>query len=99
MVGGAISTAFRCSSNGGPLNQGVRYFDQHPDEAVNYISTVLDYSEEDAREWLKTVRFETDVKGVKMDTVDKTVEILQKAGAVGEDVNTAIMVGIAKEEE
>ncbi|KAL8830964.1 MAG: hypothetical protein Q9191_001144 [Dirinaria sp. TL-2023a] len=81
------------------LNQGIRYFDQHPDEAVKYISTELDYSEEDAQEWLKTVRFATDAKGVKMDTVEKTVEILQKAGVVGEDVNTAMMVGIAKEEE
>lgn len=80
------------------LNQGVRYFNQQPDEAVKYISTELDYSEEDAQEWLRTVSFASDVKGVKMDSVEKTVEVLQKAGVVGEDVNTAIMIGRAKEE-
>lgn len=80
------------------LNHGIRYFNEHPDEAVKYISTELDYTEEDAKEWLKTVSFATDVKGVKMDTVEKTVEILQKAGVVEENVNTGIMVGRAKEE-
>ena len=80
------------------LNQGIEYFNQHPAEAVKYISTELDYSEEDAQEWLRTVSFATDVKGVKMDTVEKTVEILQKAGVVEENVNLAIMLGRAKEE-
>ncbi|KNG49325.1 hypothetical protein TW65_03933 [Stemphylium lycopersici] len=61
------------------INKGVRHFEENQEEAVRYISTKLDYSEEDAREWLKTVRFAKDVKGVDKAVVDKTVRILQKA--------------------
>ena len=46
------------------LNQGTKYFVEHQDEAVEYISTELDYSAEDAREWLKTVEFASNVRGV-----------------------------------
>jgi ABC-type nitrate/sulfonate/bicarbonate transport system substrate-binding protein len=65
------------------VNQGIKYFLEHQDEAVKYISTELDYSEEDARSWLGTVRFAEDVKGVDPSVVEKTVGILQKAGVVG----------------
>ena len=30
------------------INKGVKHFEEHQDEAVEYISTKLDYSEEDA---------------------------------------------------
>lgn len=79
------------------LNQGVKYFEENQDEAVKYISTELDYSEEDARDWLGTVKFTEDVQGVEMDTVKKTVEVLKKAGVLEGDVSIETMVGRARE--
>ncbi|KAL8727572.1 MAG: hypothetical protein Q9166_005978 [cf. Caloplaca sp. 2 TL-2023] len=80
------------------VNLGIKYFEEHNEEAVKYISTELDYQEEDAREWMKTVKFAKDVRGVKRSTVDKTVEILHKAGVVGEaKKEVESFVGIMKE--
>ncbi|RKU41899.1 hypothetical protein DL546_004853 [Coniochaeta pulveracea] len=66
------------------LDQGVKYFNENQEEAVKYISTELDYSEEDAREWLKTVRFPEHTSGVDVGVVKKTVEVLQKAGVLAQ---------------
>lgn len=66
------------------LDKGVKYYLENQEEAVKYISTSLDYSEEDAREWLKTVKFSNGVKGVDEALVTKTRDILLKAGVVGE---------------
>ena len=66
------------------LNSGIEYFNGHKDEAVTYISTELDYSKEDAQEWLKTVRFARNVRGVKRGMIDAVVETLKKAGVLGE---------------
>jgi len=66
------------------LDKGVRYFDKNTEEAIKYISTKLDYSEADAREWLKTVRFATGTKGVDVGVIQKTVETLKKAGVLGD---------------
>jgi len=64
------------------LNKGIKHFNENQDEAVKYISTELDYSEEDAREWLKTVRFPERTQGVDMAVITKTVDILRKAGVL-----------------
>ncbi|KAK3954780.1 hypothetical protein QBC32DRAFT_368362 [Pseudoneurospora amorphoporcata] len=64
------------------VNEGIKHFEEHQDEAVKYISTELDYSEEDAREWLKTVKFPKRVQGVDKAVIDKTVNILRKAGVL-----------------
>jgi len=64
------------------INSGVRHFKENPEEAVMYISTKLDYSDEDAREWMKTVRFAEDVRGVDTAVIGKTIEILEKAGVL-----------------
>ena len=77
------------------LNLGIKHFQEHNDEAVQYITTELDYSAEDAREWLKTVQFATDVRGVKGSVVEKTVEVLKKAGVLG-DVEVDGMIGIRR---
>jgi len=66
------------------INQGVEYFGKHQAEAVQYISTALDYSSEDAKEWLKTVQFATNVKGVDLKVIQKTVDILMKSGVMDE---------------
>lgn len=67
------------------IDQGVEYFNGHHDEAVEFISTQLDYSVEDARAWLETVRFAEGTKGVDGAVIEKTVEILKKAGVLGEE--------------
>ncbi|CAP60898.1 uncharacterized protein PODANS_0_810, partial [Podospora anserina S mat+] len=64
------------------LNKGIRHFNENPEEAVEYISTNLDYSEEDAREWLKTVKFPERTQGVDLNVVRSTVDILNKAGVL-----------------
>ncbi|KAI0100089.1 hypothetical protein GGR51DRAFT_533792 [Nemania sp. FL0031] len=66
------------------LDQGVQYFEAHKDEAVEYISTALDYSAEDAREWLTTVRFSSKTEGVDIKVIMKCINILQKAGVLKE---------------
>lgn len=75
------------------LNKGVKYFLEHQDEAVKWIYGNLDYSEEDAREWLKTVKFSQDVSKVRGEVVEKCVGILKKAGVVkSEEVDAEGMV-------
>ncbi|KAI1429587.1 hypothetical protein F5Y12DRAFT_412964 [Xylaria sp. FL1777] len=66
------------------LDQGVQYFGTHKDEAVEYISTALDYSAEDAREWLTTVRFSSKTEGVDVKVITECINILQKAGVLKE---------------
>jgi len=67
------------------IDQGVAYFEGHHDEAVKYISTELDYSEADAREWLKTVKFASKSKGVNVKVIEKTVDVLRKAGVLSKE--------------
>lgn len=67
------------------IDRGVDYLDKHHHETIEYISTELDYSKEDAAEWLKTVRFSSRTQGVNVTVVEKTVEVLKKAGVLGED--------------
>ncbi|PVH84687.1 uracil-DNA glycosylase-like protein, partial [Cadophora sp. DSE1049] len=71
------------------LDQGVKHFEENQEESVKYISTELDYSLEDAREWLKTVEFTKRTKGVDLGVIRKTVEILKKAGVLNEKGMTA----------
>ncbi|KAI3321761.1 periplasmic binding protein-like II [Xylariaceae sp. AK1471] len=66
------------------LDQGVKYFETHHDEAIKYISTELDYSAEDASEWLKTVRFSSKTEGVDIEVILKCINILKKAGVLKE---------------
>ncbi|KAF2260642.1 hypothetical protein CC78DRAFT_472451 [Lojkania enalia] len=80
------------------INKGVKHFEENQEEAIHYISTKLDYSEEDAREWLKTVRFAHDVRGVDRSVVEKTVSVLQKAGVLGEIIDQNHMIGLERSE-
>ena len=77
----------------GAVNEGVNYFNEHLDEAVNWIAGNLDYSEEDAKEWLKTVKFSQDCGIVEPEVVEKTLGILKKAGVVkGDQAQVADMI-------
>lgn len=68
----------------GKLNQGVRYFLEHREEAVEHITGTMEYSREDAEAWLGTVTFSGDVKGVDDGVVMKTIQVLKKAGVLDE---------------
>lgn len=70
------------------VNEGIEYFKAHQDEAVDYISSNLDYSAEDARAWLKTVTFVDDATKVDPEVVKKTVSILQSANVLRESADS-----------
>lgn len=74
------------------LNQGVEYFNGNPEEAVEYIEANLDYSKEDARSWLSTVKFSEDVTEIDEETIGKTIEILKKANVIQRDVTPQEMI-------
>ena len=78
------------------LDKGVAYFEAHQEEAVQYISRELDYSAEDAREWLGTVTFTKGVKGVRLETVEQTIKVLKAAGVVDGKVKAQDMIGIER---
>ncbi|KFX96008.1 hypothetical protein V490_03558 [Pseudogymnoascus sp. VKM F-3557] len=66
------------------LDKGVKHFLENKEEAVKYIYTSLDYSEEDAREWLKTVKFTNGIRGADEALVEKVRNTLLKAEVVEE---------------
>lgn len=78
------------------INMGIKHFEANQEKAVEHISTELDYSEEDAREWLNTVRFPTDVRGVDTDVVNKVVGILQNAGVLTPGLDPRDMIGLER---
>jgi ABC-type nitrate/sulfonate/bicarbonate transport system substrate-binding protein len=64
------------------MNKGIKHFRENQDEAIEYISGNLDYSAEDAREWLKTVEFVDDTSEVGVDDIKQTIDILGKARVI-----------------
>jgi len=64
------------------LDRGIEHFRENQEEAVSYISENLDYSAEDAREWLKTVEFVDQTSDVGVEDIKKTIDILGKAGVI-----------------
>lgn len=67
------------------LNRGIQYFNDHNDIAIGWIAENLDYSAEDAKEWIKTVKFNEQVGQVKLDwesVVTKTSDLLKLAGVL-----------------
>lgn len=66
----------------GKLDQGIAHFNANQEEAVAYISSSLGYTEPDAREWLKTVKFPAKTEGVADEVVQNCVSILRKAGVL-----------------
>lgn len=67
------------------VNQGVKHYLGNKEEAVEYITGNMRYSKEDVLEWMKTVRFAEDVKGVRGVMIDETAGVLRKAGVLMED--------------
>lgn len=79
------------------LDKGVAHFNDNKEEAVTYISSSLGYTEPDAREWLKTVKFPSKTEGVSADVVQNCVSILRKAGVLveGKGMEAQTMVSSA----
>ncbi|KAK0276728.1 hypothetical protein LTR54_000393 [Friedmanniomyces endolithicus] len=67
------------------INQGVKYYLEHQQEAIRHITSTMKYSKEDAEAWMGTVKFAGDVRGVDMGVVDETVKVLRKAGVLTEE--------------
>jgi len=66
------------------LNEGVKHYLQNEDEDVEHITSTMEYSKDAAKEWMGTVKFAQNVKGVKTAVVDDVVKILRKAGVLDE---------------
>ncbi|KAF9883954.1 hypothetical protein FE257_002636 [Aspergillus nanangensis] len=85
------------------LDQGVRDFEADTTQAVKLLGTGelgCTYGEEDAKEWLKDVRFVTGTRGVDRKTIEGVVDVLKVAGVIdaGMTHDEAIMrtVGIQR---
>jgi ABC-type nitrate/sulfonate/bicarbonate transport system substrate-binding protein len=78
------------------IDLGIKRFEENQEEAVSYIHGNLDYSEEDAREWLKTVKFVHGVKGVDEKVIDSTIETLKKAGVIQTPVEPSDMIAFQR---
>ncbi|KAK3110581.1 hypothetical protein LTR53_014979 [Teratosphaeriaceae sp. CCFEE 6253] len=66
------------------MDDGVRWYRGHGEEAVEHITSTMRYSKEDAEAWMGTVRFADGVRGVERGVVDETLAVLRKAGVLGE---------------
>lgn len=69
------------------IELGLNHFEQNQEDAIKYIYTNLDYSEEDAREWIKTVHFNSGkVATIDWETVvNKTSSVLVEAGVLDDE--------------
>jgi len=79
------------------INQGVKHYLENEDEAVEYITNTMHYSKEDARSWMKTVKFAGNVRGIDPMVVDRAAALLKKAGALDDDTDaSSYMVAIRR---
>lgn len=70
------------------LDQGIAIFNETPDEAVRILGTGeagCHYTEDDAREWLKDVKFVSQTQGVDQEVASGVVDVLKTAGVIGQD--------------
>jgi len=67
------------------FDRGVRDFNADPEKGVKMLGTGelgCHYSEEDAREWLKSVKFFERTKGVDAETIQGVIKVLEVAGVI-----------------
>lgn len=67
------------------VRKGVAHFLQNPEEVVHHISTSLPYTAEDAREWMKTVKFNEELGSAPIEwesVVQNTAQALKTAGVI-----------------
>lgn len=75
----------------GAVGEGIDYFNNNLNEGIKYIYETLDYSEEDATEWTKTVKFNSDIGKTPLDwenIVVNTTNILKMAGVLTDSDET-----------
>ena len=82
MIAARDATDKRLETMADKLNKGIVWFREQQSEAVEHITNTMEYSEADAKSWMETVKFSDDVRGVTPATIDKTVEVLRKAGVL-----------------
>ena len=80
----------------GRITKGVRHYLDNTDESVGFITSTMQYSDEDARSWMKTVRFADDVSGVKPTVVSETIKVLVKAGVLRKGTDAEAMIGLQR---
>ncbi|KXT14090.1 hypothetical protein AC579_791 [Pseudocercospora musae] len=84
----------------GAINDGITHYRENKAEAVEHITSTMHYGKEDAQEWMKTVVFPADVRGVKRSVIDQTASILKKAGVLTEEAGGSDeMILIERQEE
>ncbi|KAJ6256632.1 hypothetical protein Dda_8497 [Drechslerella dactyloides] len=64
------------------VNKGIALFKEDVEQGIAWITANLEYSEADAREWRKGVKFVDNVKVVDPRMVESVVNILKEAGVV-----------------
>ncbi|EWC45015.1 hypothetical protein DRE_06295 [Drechslerella stenobrocha 248] len=76
------------------VNWGIAHFRANPEQSIEWITANLEYSEEDAKEWRKGVRFVDDVKRVDLGIVEKVIDTLKGAGVVehGQDIDGVVVL-------
>lgn len=85
MIAARDPTDTRLQTMAEKINAGVRYYQEHREEAIAHITGTMEYSRADAEEWMKTVEFTQDVRGVDPGVVERTIGILRKGGVLGEE--------------
>jgi hypothetical protein len=75
----------------GLLDQGIVEFGSRQDEVVDLLETGelgCTYAEEDAREWMKSVKFVKDgTRGLDRRIVEVTVDVLKTAGVIPQELS------------
>lgn len=69
------------------FDQGIKDFEADTTQAVKLLGTGelgCTYTEEDAKEWLKDVKFVKSTKGVDREMVESVVDVLKVAGVIDE---------------
>lgn len=74
------------------VNKGVKHYLENSEEAIEHITGTMHYSREDAVEWMKTVKFAGDVRGVNSKMIDDTAGVLLKAGVLKEGGGSEHMI-------
>lgn len=80
------------------INEGIACFWKNPEDSITHIATNLDYTKEDASEWIKTVEFNPSVSDFDWDSVAaNTAKVLKTAGVLTEDdgiINQRLQSGV-----
>lgn len=70
------------------INKGIEYFWANQDESTSHIANNLDYTKADAEQWIKTVKFNTEVGKAPINwetVVENTAKVLHTAGVLDQD--------------